>query len=109
MFDPMGMMPEADVNECVDFINKKAVSPNDSCIVCGDPNNSVSQYLWRVMTIPQSSNRFMPMVMTHCNNCGFLRFFSAMQLGVYPAPIEVQQELPLPTALDREDGVGETR
>jgi hypothetical protein len=65
-----------------DWINEKAVSPTDACPVCGSPKNSVFPALTQVRVADVPSPGLLPMVMTICRNCGFVRFFSAVVMGL---------------------------
>lgn len=72
-------LPLSEANKITEFINGKAVVPNDACPVCGSPNNLVNEYVWKVETQkvgPTLGGRFQPLVSTTCNNCGYVRFFN---------------------------------
>lgn len=63
-----------------EFINERAVAPNDECPVCGHFFNIVAPTPY-TLTVQEaegavSSGREMPMLATVCHNCGFVRLFS---------------------------------
>lgn len=64
----------------VDHINKKAVSPNDACQVCGSHVTIVSDMPFKILVKEKEgavdSGREMPLLATVCNNCGHARFFN---------------------------------
>lgn len=70
-----------EVSEIIDHINRKAVNSDDSCPVCGDPNNFVTEYVSRVdigtdpFTIGGSHQ---PVYTTICQSCGFVRLFNKL-------------------------------
>jgi len=62
------------------FINRKAADPNDKCVVCGSPLNHVLPTEYSVVVQPDegavASGLLMPLYVTACRNCGFVRLFS---------------------------------
>lgn len=84
-------------NEVTQHINRKAVSPNDACPVCGSHFNVVDENVLQVPTrmVPDTifSSSFVPVVTTVCLNCGFVRMFSE---NVIRGKLKQEQgELPL--------------
>jgi hypothetical protein len=88
----------------VDLINRKAMSPNDACPVCGSPKNVVLDDVYRVSVSSETlsvGGQFQPLISTVCGNCGFVRFFNRIVVdsiieaergsGINPEP-EVQAE-----------------
>lgn len=72
------LTPEG-VAAAIDHINRKAVSPNDACPVCGSPNNTVLEEIYQLSvasTIPMVGGQHQPLISTVCNSCGFVRFFN---------------------------------
>jgi len=69
-------------NKVVEFINRKAVSPNDACPVCGSPKNTVAHTAYKIEAQPAEGVPFsgvqMPLFATVCFDCGFVRLFSEM-------------------------------
>lgn len=69
-------------NKVVDFINRKAVSPNDACPVCGSPKNTVAHTAYKIEAQPAEGVPFsgvqMPLFATVCFDCGFVRLFSEL-------------------------------
>jgi hypothetical protein len=89
-----GKLSEEEHIRCVDWINERATSPTDACQVCGDPENGVSEYLWRVSSPPMGSQqRIIPLVLTSCYNCGFTRFFNASVIGLFPQVEQSEEEV----------------
>ena len=69
----------SEANKITEFINEKAVVPNDTCPVCGSPRNLVNEYVWKVETQKVGATlggRFQPLISTTCHNCGYVRFFN---------------------------------
>lgn len=63
----------------VEHINRKAVSPDDACVVCGSRVNHVVESTYAVATIrmvPSVGGTYMPLIATVCHDCGFVRFFN---------------------------------
>lgn len=64
-----------------DHINERATSSDDECVVCGSPVNIVSEMEMSVLVQsiennPINSGLALPVYVTICNNCGFVRMFS---------------------------------
>lgn len=97
---PDGKLSPAEHMMCVNWINEKAASPNDACAVCGSPDNSVGLDIFQVRAgpAPRTAGQgvpYIPSVITSCNNCGFIRFFNALVLGLIPMPPLPEPELDL--------------
>ena len=64
----------------IEHINSKAVLPDDACQVCGSPNNTVQGQVYHLPVAPADgalvSGQAMPVAVTICYNCGFVRLFS---------------------------------
>lgn len=62
-------------------INQKAKDPQDSCPVCGDPNNIVLEDCYAVpvqTNVAGFGGHFQPLASTVCGNCGYVRFFNLL-------------------------------
>lgn len=88
-----------------DHVNRKAVSPNDACLVCASPLNSVLDDVYKVDVIPVGSPfspTAQPLLSTVCLNCGFIRFFN--RLVVDKLIQEYSASLNVAPLLEGEDG-----
>ena len=70
----------AEENSAVtDHINRKAAHPQDACSVCGSPLNLVAPSAYRLTVQADAegrTNSMMPVYVTACLNCGYIRMFS---------------------------------
>lgn len=68
------------VSAVVEHINKKAISPDDACQVCGSRLNTVSNSPFKLLVKETEgafdSGREMPLLATTCHNCGYTRLFN---------------------------------
>ena len=73
--------PEKDV-ELVHYLNGKATSENDACMVCGSWKNTITQMTFSLDAQPEegaiASGQQMPLYVTQCHNCGFVRSFNSI-------------------------------
>lgn len=92
MPDVNDVMTVEEVTRCISWINEKAISENDACVVCGSPDNVVIDQIFRIASIPHTTSkqgiqRYAPSIATVCRRCGFTRFFNAYALGILPPPM----------------------
>lgn len=89
-------LTEAEQAAVTDHVNRKAVSPNDACPVCGSPANAVIHSVFRLPTLtsqPVVGGMYQPVLSTACANCGFIRLFNKLivdrQIEIYEASSKV--------------------
>lgn len=78
-------LTEDEVSKAIAWINEKATSPIDACPVCGSRHNTVLNAMGRLGFSDVSSPGTMPLVVTLCYTCGFVRLFNAILLGLRPS------------------------
>ena len=87
-----------EASKYTDFINRKAADPTDPCPLCHSPLNYVSEYVFRVETIKEPAalgGRAMPLFLTVCGNCSFVRFFNRLTAdAIIHAEAKASPELP---------------
>lgn len=85
MPDAKGKFSIEEMDRAASFINEKSKLPGDPCVHCGSTDTSVGEYAVRLgvgfAPIPPTHIPLMPVV---CNNCGNIRLFSAILLGIVP-------------------------
>lgn len=78
-------LTDEEIDKAIDWINRHATSPTDACSVCGSPHNSVLSGLARLDFRNVEPPGTMPLVVALCYNCGFVRVFNAILLGLRPS------------------------
>jgi hypothetical protein len=92
--DATGKLTEEERASIVAFVNSKTKSPNDGCLVCGDPDTRVGSHMLGLPTgTPQDwGAQQQPVVPIICHNCGFVRYFHAESLGLVSLTISPEGE-----------------
>lgn len=75
------------------FINEKAQREGDPCPHCGNLDTSVAENVFRLSVgTAVVGPGFVPIMPVICNNCGHVRIFSAIALGIFPSPNATEGE-----------------
>jgi hypothetical protein len=70
-----------------DHVNKTALQADDPCPHCGNINTSVGEHVFRLAVGFQPIPRgYVPIVPVICSNCGHVRLFGALAMGLVPPP-----------------------
>ncbi len=81
-------IPDASFDQALTIVNAK-VNRLSPCPACGTNDWKLDQEIYEMPLYPGSATAFAtprqgryPIVMVNCSNCGFLRTFSAIMLGL---------------------------
>ena len=96
MPDAKGILTHEERVRVAHFVNEKASTEGDPCLVCGSVDTRVGHAL---LFIPAGSieggldlGSAQPVLPIICHNCGFVRHFHAERLGLVPPTIPPEEE-----------------
>jgi len=82
------LLTREELARATDWINQKAVKPNDGCQICDSPHSEVQPGFaplpGGVSPFGDGMGWLHPCIVTICQNCGFMRYFNAVVMGFLP-------------------------